>query len=35
MTAWADHGPEGNGEPLPRRLRRRVLVRADSRRRDP
>ena len=58
MTAWADHGPEGNGEPLaivlrpgnagsntaadhieaarlalaqlPRRLRRKVLVRADS-----
>ena len=58
MTAWADHGQEGNGEPLalvlrpgnagsntaadhietarlalaqlPRRLRRRVLVRADS-----
>jgi hypothetical protein len=58
MTAWAGHGPEGNGEPLaivlrpgnagsntaadhieaarlalaqlPRRLRRRVLVRADS-----
>jgi hypothetical protein len=58
MTAWADHGPDGSGEPLaimlrpgnagsntaadhieatrlalaqlPRRLRRRVLVRADS-----
>ena len=58
MTAWADHGPDGNGEPLaivlrpgnagsntaadhieaarlalaqlPRRLRRTVLVRADS-----
>ena len=58
MTAWADHGADGNGEPLaimlrpgnagsntaadhieatrlaiaqlPRRLRRRVLVRADS-----
>jgi hypothetical protein len=58
MTAWADHGQDGNGEPpaialragnagsntaadhieaarlslaqLPRRLRRRVLVRADS-----
>jgi hypothetical protein len=58
MTAWADHGPEGNGEPLaivlrpgnagsntaadhieaarlalaqlPPRLRRKVLVRADS-----
>ena len=58
MTAWADHGPEGSGEPLalvlrpgnagsntaadhieatrlalaqlPRELRRRVLIRADS-----
>jgi hypothetical protein len=58
MTAWADHGPDGNGEPLaivlrpgnagsntaadhieaarlalgqlPRRLRHKVLVRADS-----
>jgi hypothetical protein len=58
MTAWADHGADGNGEPLaivlrpgnagsntaanhiegarlalaqlPRRLRRRVLIRADS-----
>jgi Transposase DDE domain group 1 len=58
MTAWADHGQDGNGEPLalvlrpgnagsntaadhiettrlalaqlPRRLRRKVLIRADS-----